>query len=132
MQTFYGPWSMRVTNQEGFFSERFEILGSNGSDGLYIPADDGTPFDFDADGAQWTVDFQAKIGDEDWFSYEPDRATAVIPPQGLTVTLKIEPLIEPGGEALVFNHHMVLTCISTDPELNPPWPVIPVDFSLPD
>ena len=133
MQTFFGPWSIRLTNHEGFFSERVEVLGSVAADGLYIPPDDGTPFDFAVDGPEWAVDFQAKIGDEEWFSYDPDRATGIVHPDGLTVTLAIEPLVERSlGGAIVFNHHLVARLVSRDPELNPPWPTIPVDFSLPD
>lgn len=130
MQHFFGPWDLSVTNQQGHFSERFEIVGSDGADGMYVPADDGTPFDFHVEGAAWTVDFQGKLRDTDWFSYEPDRTTAIISPQGLTVTLAVEPIVFPG--AMIFNHHMVLRCVSTDPALNPPIPVPPWDFTLPD
>jgi len=130
---FFGPWSIRVTNHEGFFSERFEILGSAAADGIYIPPDDGTPFDLAVDGPEWHIDFQAKLGDEEWFSYDPDRTTEVVRPQGLTVSLAVEPITEPSGAgALVFNHTMVATLVSLDPEINPPMPAIPVDFSLPD
>jgi hypothetical protein len=127
---FFGPWDCTMTNQEGHFLERFEIVGSNGADGMYIPAGDGTPFDFHVEGSAWTVDFQAKLGDEDWFSYDPVRTTAIVSPQGLTVTLASEQIVLPG--AMVFNHHLVLRCVSTDPALNPPEPFIPWDFSLPD
>jgi len=133
VQTFFGPWSIRVTNEEGFFSERFEILGSFGADGIYDPPRDGTPIDLAVDGPEWTVDFQAKLGDEDWFSYDPDRTTEIVHPEGLTVTLAIEPIAEPHlNEALVISHTMAARLVSQDPELNPPWPNIPVDFSLPD
>ncbi len=132
VQTFFGHWAIRVTNFESFFSERFEILGSNGADGIYVPPDDGTPVDFAVDGAEWAIQFQAKFSDGDWFPYDADRATAVVHPDGLTVTLAIEPLEEPPGGGLVINHHMTARLVSLDPELNPPWPTIPVDFSLPD
>lgn len=133
MQTFFGPWSLRVTNEEGFFSERFEIAGSAGTDGRFFPPDDGTPLDLAVDGPQWTLDFQAKIGEEEWFSYDPDRTTEIINPQGLTVTLAIEPIVKPSlAGAIVFNHHMRARLVSQDPDLNPPWPAIPIDLTLPD
>ncbi len=130
MQSFFGPWSLRATTQQGFFSERFEIVGSDGLDGIFFPDEDGTPLELAVTGASWTLDLQAKLSDSDWFSYDAARTTAIIPPQGLTVTLASEQIEEPTG--LVLNHLLVVQCVSDDPTINPPWPTIPVDFSLPD
>ncbi len=131
MPTFFGPWAIRATTEEGFFSERFVISGSAGSDGTYVPDVDGTPLHLSVDGDEWVVDCQGKLSTGVWTSYEPDRSTAVVPPQGLTVTLWVKPITLP-DDALVFNHLMVLRCVCLDPEINPPWPTIPVDLTLPE
>jgi len=130
MPTFYGPWTVSATTFESFFEERFEITGSNGSDGTYYPDEDGTPLELSVDGAEWNLDMQAKLEDPEWFSWDPRRTTAVVPPQGLTVTLDAEQISHP--DAIVFNHLIVLTMVSLDPEINPPWSPPPIDLTLPE
>ncbi len=127
---FFGPWALTASAEEGFFEERFVITGSAGSDGIFHVPGDGSPVALSVDGARWVVDFQARFGEQDWFSYDPLRGTAIVAPHGLTVTLFSEQLSEPGG--LVFNHSLVMGLVSLDPTINPPLPQIPVDITLPD
>jgi hypothetical protein len=126
---FFGPWSLTATAHEGFFAERFVISGSGASDGIFHVTDDGSPVALFVDGSRWLVEFQSRFGDEDWFSYDPMRSTVLAAPDGLTVTLFSEQIVLPG--AMVFNHSLVMRLVSQDPEINPPWPQIPVDFTLP-
>jgi hypothetical protein len=129
-EAFFGPWLLEATTAESVFFERFVIAGTDGVDGIYEPDENGTPTQLSVTGEEWTIDLQARFGEEgDWFSYEPVRTTRFVPHEGLMVWLGSELPIEPSGD--VFAHLLVLRCVSTDPALNPPLTPNPFDFTLP-
>jgi hypothetical protein len=129
-ETFFGQWKLRGKSGESQFLERFVISDSDGSDGIFELADDGTPVDLAVSGNEWTIQFQARLESTDWFSYDPDRTTRFVPNQGLTVVLAIAAPVKPGG-GLVFAHPLVVQLVSCDPALSPPIGTNPFDFSLP-
>ena len=66
----------------------------------------------------------------DWFTFDPVRATRYLHPEGMTVRLNF------GGDEVLFLgpfelRHTVL-CVSMDPDLNPPQPPNPFDFTVPE
>jgi hypothetical protein len=129
-QTFFGPWHLTATTGKSHFSEQFVIDGSDGADGIYVPLEDETmPTVLDVNGARWTIDFQARFSEEDWFSYDPIRTTRYMQHQGLTVWLSSAAILK--GVDDVFAHLLIVECISRDPTLSPPPGHPPFDFSLP-
>ena len=129
-ETFFGPWHLTATTQEGQFTEFFVITGSDSSDGLYEPADNGTPFSTTVTGDEWTIEFQATFGsNSEMFAYDPARGTRTLPQQGLTVQLASPRIDKPSGD--VFAHLLVVELVSQDPQLSPPWVPPPFDFTVP-
>jgi hypothetical protein len=129
--TFYGPWSLTAYCDEGFFTEYFTIAGSDSSDGLYEPADDGSPYSTTVTGEEWTIQFQASLQDDELIDYEPDRGDGFFPSVGRFTVLAPPHVTEPTGTGFVISHTLDVQLTSDDPLLSPPWQK-PPDFTIPD
>jgi hypothetical protein len=129
-QKLFGRWLLRASSGPSHITGRFIIIGSDSGDGVFEPAEDGTPINLDVTGVEWAIEFQSRFSSGDWEPYEPDRATRFVPQQGLTVVFATPPPVKPSG-AFVFANLLVVHCLSKDPTLSPPISPNPFDFSLP-
>jgi hypothetical protein len=128
--TFYGPWSLTARCYPNYFyTEYFEITGSDSSDGLYEPADNGTPYSTTVTGQEWTIQFQAHLYEAPAglrFDYEPARGDGVFPVIGRFTVLAVPEPTEPN---VVARHMLDVQLESLDPLLSPPWER-PFDFTV--
>lgn len=127
---FSGRWRVSVTQGDAVPEQGFEIAGSDGVDGFYVP-DPAAPFEIVVSGPEWSLDMRMMLPFEnpEWVSFDPVRITRYRPPDGLTIRLSFD-----GDETLLlgpFELSQELLCVALDPELNPGFPVDPPDFTIP-
>jgi len=129
-ETFFGPWRVVVTEIDPVPRQAFQIDGSDNADGFYEPAAGG-PTDISVSGAEWTIELWALLPFQgaDWFTFDPNRTTRYLQPEGLTVRLNF------GGDRVLllgpFELRQTIRCISMDPDINPTLPPNPFDFTIP-
>jgi hypothetical protein len=156
VESFHGPWQVKLVNAFPFPLMSFVVSGSNGSDGRYLvnagaeerPAEDvafahSEPFELSVDGTRWTI----QIDEDDRGTWVPGQAHPASPNggalrrtsfdarDGLLVTLETgsqawhADLGVPFGDILYPG--VRLLCVSKDPATHPvPFAPHP-DFSLP-
>ena len=127
-ETFYGPWSLLVTAQEGDYKQRFTISRSDNSDGSFA----GTVGAAVAriDGAQWSINLEwSSDNGVTWHDSAIRRMDEVTAADGLVVTLGADDNL-PQLRDNDFNDLVVfLKCL--DPDVNPPPPASIYDFTIP-
>jgi hypothetical protein len=67
------------------------------------------------------------FGGGEWHPVDPHPQHRFVTPDGLTVRLKWV-----GPEVGPFSLDQTLLCVSTDPDVNPPQPPNPFDFTIPE
>jgi hypothetical protein len=114
--TFYGKWSLDVTQAAGVFFNRFQIVGSVASDRI-VPITVGTQVAA-IDGDSWDVVPEFSDDNVTWTPDDVERFPSVTPQDGLIVTL-------------VANQFAV-RFVYLNPQANPPGPAQPpYSYTLP-
>lgn len=131
--TFHGPFLVRVMRVNSPREQRLVVRGSDASDGLY-PGVLGLSVQVTGD--TWTVDLEWNDTDGEWKSSWVDQSVAFTVDDGLMFTLRalnVVLLRSPNGSDSPPFDHLIVTVISTNPDLNPMHPhTAPPDFTLPE
>lgn len=126
-EVFYGPWSVRVLDSHFPQRQRFEISGSDTSDGAYP----GTPGStVSVTGAKWSLTMSWRE-DGVWQPSALRRTSASFTnSEGLVVWVGAAD--SPSGSVDLDYDDMILVMHSEDPSLSPirPWKN-PYDFTIP-
>lgn len=125
-ESFSGRWSIRVLDSRIPDRQRFEIRGSDGSDGGH-PAEPGATLG--VTGAQWTLAMSARHGGA-WRQSALRRSAATFTnADGLVVTVGGDD--SPPGTLDLDYDDLIVVLHAEDPALDPgPWQN-PYDFTLP-
>jgi hypothetical protein len=126
-EVFYGPWSVRVLDSHFPQRQRFEISGSDASDGVYAGTPDST---VRVSGAQWTLTISSRDNDT-WRASALRRTSASFTnTEGLVVWVGADD--SPPGPVHLDYDDMIVVLHSEDPALSPrqPW-INPYDFTIP-
>lgn len=125
-EVFYGPWSVRVLDSHFPQRQRFEISGSDGSDGAYPGTPDST---VSVTGEQWSLSISWRDGGVWQPSALRRKAATYTNPDGLVVTVGADD--SPPGTIDPDYDDMILVMHYEDP-LSPIRPTKnPYDFTIP-
>jgi hypothetical protein len=126
-EVFYGRWSVRVLDSHFPQRQRFEISGSDASDGVYPGTPDST---VSVTGAQWTLAMSRRENDAWRASALRRNSAGFTNSEGLVVWVGADD--GPLGTADLDYDDMILVLHSEDPALSPrkPW-INPYDFTIP-
>lgn len=129
VQTFYGPWELRVDTKDAWFEQQLVIVGSDSSDGEY-PGVPGTAITVSGDSWQLTMNWRDPAGGP-WAPSRIRRSAAYTPSGGLVLGLGADD--SPPEVADRDFDDMTVTATSQDPDLDPlqPWEN-PYNFTLPE
>lgn len=130
MENFFGQWSITVTQKNAAFNQRFQIIGSTGSDGIYggvvgfsLPSVAGESWQLIMEWNDGVSAVWQPSGVRRNISYELNR--------GLVIVLGADDNVE-GHRDGDFDD-LVLTCRNLEADLNPfPSAANPYDFSFPE
>lgn len=125
-EEFFGPWSIRVLDARFPQRQRFEIRGSDGSDGDHAATSDST---LAVSGARWTLAMSGLHGGVWRASALRRSAAAYTNTDGLVVTVGGDD--SPPGTPDLDYDDLIVVLQSEDPSLDPrPWQN-PYDFTIP-
>ena len=126
-EVLYGPWSVRVLDSRFPQRQRFEISGSDSSDGTYPGTPDST---ISVTGAQWSLTISRRVGGVWQPSALRRNDASFTNAEGLVVKVGADD--SPPGTVEPDYDDMILVLRSEDPALNPdvPWSN-PYDFTIP-
>jgi hypothetical protein len=128
---FHGDWAVEVFFKEAFFDQRFAIVGSDTSDGVY-PGVPGSP-PVNVTGTTWNISLEWNDNATSGWQPSDVRRNAV----DYTVSDGLVVMIGADDNYEQFRDHdfndIVLRCRNTDQRLAPWHPIAnPYDFTLPE
>src|SRR2546422_786141 len=87
MESFYGPWNVRLNHVDPYFRQRFIISGSDQADGRYEVSSGGV-VNLEVTGSAWFVSLETE---------RPRRQSHLAEPTQSTSQRNLEPLQSGGG-----------------------------------
>ena|SRR6188472_421749 len=134
-ETLYGDWSIRCRELNWDGDQRFIIIGSISSDGIY-PAIPGAEITR-VSGPEWSImiEYAKSTGDTVFYPSSTKKVISYTPDDRLAITIGASNNYEVAGEGWAVPGSpdyidTVIICKSLDQSINPNYPDITHDFTI--